>query len=112
MSRLAGGAVRVGELESALVLGAWREIQDRAGEAIGHGVVEIFAAAEDVLAADAHQRQRVAPCRLADGAELNRDARVAVGVSSDRPLEARVKERGMLDMETAGGSRVLHLLGP
>ena len=58
---LAGGAVRVGQLEPALVLGAGLQIQDAAGEAVGNGVVEILAAAVDVLAADADQRQRVAP---------------------------------------------------
>ena len=38
-----------------------RSIGDRAGEAVGNGVVEILAAAKNVLAADANQRQRAAP---------------------------------------------------
>ena len=86
---LAGGAVGVGELEPALVLGAGCEIQDGAGEAVGNGVVEILAAAVDVLAADADQRERVAPRGFANGPELDADGRVAVGVAGDRPIRSR-----------------------
>ncbi len=78
------------------------EAEDAAGEAVGDGVVEMFAGTEDAFAADADQRKRLAPSGVADLAELDGDGGVAVGVAGDGPLEAEVLEGGVLDVEGAG----------
>jgi hypothetical protein len=104
---LTGDAVGVGELEAAFVFGAGFQIEDRAREAIGHGVVEMFTAAVNVFAANTEKREALAPFSFSGLPVLNRDGGIAVGVALDRPLEAEVEERWGLDMEAPGAGWVL-----
>jgi hypothetical protein len=67
------------------------QVQDAAREAVGDEVVEMFALSEHALAADAHERQRLAPAGVADGPELDVDRRVAVLVTANRPLETKIQ---------------------
>ena len=90
------------ELEPALVFGAGLEIQDRTGEAVGNGLVEILAPAINVFTANAEQRESIAPRRFTNRPELDADARIAVGVAVDGPFEAEDQEGRMFDVEAAG----------
>ena len=107
LTRLAGRAVGVLQLEPALVLGPGPQVQDAAGEAVGDDVVEVFALSEHALTANAHERQRLAPGGVADGPELDVDGRVAILVAANRPLEPKVQQRGVFDDEFSGLGAVL-----
>ena len=89
LSGLASDAVRVSHHEMAFVFGAGLEIEDRAGETVGDGVVEVLAPAVNIFATDADQGERVAPRRFTRGAKLNGNGGVAIGVAFDRPIQSR-----------------------
>ena len=107
LGSLAGDAVGIRHLKTALILCAGLQVQDAAGEAVGHGVIEVFTGAEDTFTADADQGEGFAPGTLSGCAELHGDGRVAVGVTVDGPFEAEIEKRGMFDDELSGCSRIL-----
>ena len=71
MFRLAGGSIRIGELELALVLGAGLEIEDGSGKTVRHRVIEILPAPINPFTSDTQQRKRLTPCSLAGRAKLD-----------------------------------------
>ena len=99
--------VRILQLESAFVLRPRLQIEDAAGEAVGHDVVEVLARSKDLFSTNADERERLAPGGFAGRAELHVNRRVAVRVAADRPFEAEVHQRGVLDHELAGLGAVL-----
>ena len=67
----------------------------------------MFALSEHPLAADPHERQRLAPAGVANGPELDVDGRVAILVAANRPLEPKVQQRRVFDDEFPGLGAVL-----
>lgn len=67
----------------------------------------MLASPVDAFAAHPHQRHCGPPRVFADGAKLDGDLGVAIGVAGYGPIEAEIFQRGVLDEERAGDGGVL-----
>ena len=102
-----GRSVGVAQNEPAFVLGVRLDVEDAACETVRDFILQMFAPAEDALAADPRQGKRLTPCGASNLAERDADGGVAVRVAGNRPLEAQIAKRGMLHCEAARTCGVL-----
>jgi len=103
---LARHSIRIAHPEPAFIFGTGFEIQDAPGKPVWHGVIQVLAPPVDVLAANAHEGQRLpprgaAPCH---GAILHLDRRIPVGIALDRPFKPQVVQGRMLYHQLPGPS--------
>ena len=103
LHRLTAHPIRILHRQADFVRGVGIEVEDAAGKPLGHRVGR----AEDLLAAHAQQRQRVAPLAVAGAAVADVHGGVAVVVAADGPFESQADQRRRLDDEFAGTDTVL-----
>jgi hypothetical protein len=104
---LACNTVGVCHDKVALVFSTWLEVEDRAGEALRDGVIEVLSAPVHVLTTDANERESIAPSGISNLPELNRDCGIAIYVARNGPFKAQVQKCRMFDVEFASLSCIL-----
>src|SRR5205823_4119591 len=92
-----GYAIGIGENQAALVVGAGLQIEDAAGEHVGHNVLQrVFI---DALVIHAEHGQAFLPGGFAFLAIEDRGGSIVVVIAIDVPFETERNERGTFDDE-------------